>query len=179
MNTQHIPEITSASFDQAQVFVRKSGIKQWRNTAYIESIKELIAKGVLPTDMAIASHIGGQRSKNSTHKAMDKFVKLGLIRTTDETDLGTAYELTERGVQANARIKEIHKEWRKLHVANIEAPAPDYSNAFQKLNHQIKQLNIEINRLEDLVTTKDKLIAYQDQWIGRLEVQAAHVIDIF
>lgn len=176
MNTQHIPEITSASFDQAQVFIRKAGIKQWRMTAYIESIKELIAKGVLPTDMAIASHIGGQRSKNSTHTAMAKLVKLGLIRTTDETDLGTAYELTERGVQANARIKEIQKEWRKLHESNIEPPAPDYTNAFQKLNR-------EINRLDELATSRKQTITYQEREIAQLKAQlkalSAHAIDIF
>lgn len=68
------------------------------------------------------------------------------------------------GEQAVVRVRQIRAAWLRLWEEKLDPPQPDYSKAFERLNHQIKSL-------EATIQAKDQALEYQAEIISNLRWQ--------
>lgn len=166
MRKEDIPEPSASTFKEAQEFIHEYRLSQWRLTRYLVAINVLMAEGTMPTDTSIARHLSDARTQHAVANTMKSLVKSGLVKITGETARGKAYRLTAKGEQAIVRIRQINNAWEKLWEDRIDPPAPDYSKAFERLNHTIKTL-------EETVASQKQALAFQNEVIAGLRRQLA------
>lgn len=158
------PPLSATNSKEAQAFIHKYGISQFRVTEYLTAIPFLTAEGTMPTDVSIARHLSQNRTPQAVASTMNSLIKVGLVRIVGETAKGNHYALTEHGSKAVIEIKGIQERWMKSHETNVEPVlAPDYSNSFRRLNHTIKALEEANAALQQTVNYQMQIMANQQR----------------
>lgn len=164
MRREDIPEPSASTFKDAQDFIREYRLSQWRLTNYLVAVEVLSAEGIMPTDTSIARYLSDKRSPAAVERTMTSLIEARLVRPAGETARGKRYELTDMGEQAVVRVRQIRAAWLRLWEEKLDPPQPDYSKAFERLNHQIKSL-------EATIQAKDQALEYQAEIISNLRWQ--------